>query len=115
MLNVHPGAAFVGRIEVQPGEFRAKRAIGCPPGQSFSFIVQIAVVVRIPGEPDVVVDAAVAVFDDIDVPFVIDGEIVGTRERQSDRRSVARSIVLLLANAEIVWFARSSRYTSLVV
>ena len=65
-------------------------------------VVEIAVPVQVPGEPDVIVDAAVAVLDDVDVAVVIDGEVVGVRQAHSPTgRPVARSMVFRLAKTVI--------------
>ena len=40
-------------------------------------IEEVAVLVPVGGEPDVVVRAAAPIFDDVDVAFVVDGEVVG--------------------------------------
>src|SRR5262245_18046012 len=76
MLDVDPGPPFVSWIEVESRELGPHCAVRCPSADSFTRIEHIAVLVQISREPDVVVDAAVAVFDDIDVAVMVDGEIV---------------------------------------
>ena len=60
MLDVHPRAEFVGRIEVKAGEFRPRSTVRRPPADAFALVQQIAVAVQILREPDVVVLSAVA-------------------------------------------------------
>ena len=57
VLDVDPGATLVGRIEVQTRELRSGRAIRRPPTEAFAGIVQVAVLVQVLREPDVVIDA----------------------------------------------------------
>ncbi len=85
MLDVHPRAPFVRRIEIQSGELGTGRAVRGPSRQPFTWIGHVAVLVQIAREPDVVVQRAAAVFHDVDVPIVIHSEVVGVGERQSDR------------------------------
>ena len=77
VLDVDPGPTLVGRVEVEAGELRAEGAVGRPAADALAGVGQVAVVVEVVGEPDVVVDAAVAVLDDVDVAVVVDGQVVG--------------------------------------
>ena len=108
VLDVHPGAALVGRVEVEPGELGADRAVGRPAPKALARILQVSVVIQIEGEPDVVVGPAVAILDDVDVVIVIDRQVVGVGQRRTDGRPVARSIVLRSTNTEMTLFFRSS-------
>ena len=53
--------------------------------EAFAGVEQIAVLVQVLREPDVVVDTAVAVFDDVEVAVAVDGQVVGAGEAGSDR------------------------------
>ena len=87
MLNVDPGPALVERVEVQAGEFRSRRAVATPSARCPRPDPSVAVLVQILGEPDVVVDAAVPVLDDVDVAVVVDREVVGIRQRRAHRKA----------------------------
>ena len=108
MLDVDPRPALVRRVEVEPGELRAERAVRRPPTDSLAGVSQVAVLVEVTSGPDVVVDAAVAVLDDVDVALVVDGQVVRAGVRAPTGRPVARSVVLRSAKTEIRWPARSS-------
>ena len=87
MLNVDPAPALVGRVEIQASELRAARAVRRPAADAFILIEQIAVLVQIIREPDVVVAAAVPVFDDVDVAVVVNTQIVRAVERCANCRT----------------------------
>ncbi len=65
VLNIDPGAALVGRVEVEAREFRARRPVRCPPSDAFARIGQIAIAIQISRKPDIVVRAAVPILDDV--------------------------------------------------
>ena len=67
MLDIDPGAALVLRVEVQARELRTQRAVRGPACQAFARIQQVAILVQVLREPDVVIDAAVAVLDSADL------------------------------------------------
>src|SRR5687768_13021910 len=71
MLDVDPGATFVCGIEVKARELGSGRAVRGPARQPLAAVVQVAVLVHILREPDIVVHAAGAILDDVDVPVVV--------------------------------------------
>ena len=71
----------------RPVNSEPTRAVRCPTRRFLRRRRQIAVPVQVLGEPDVVVDTAVAVLDDVDVAVVVDGQVVGARQRTADRRA----------------------------
>jgi len=75
MLDVDAGPALGGRDEVQSRELRSHRAVGSPAPDSLARIVQVAIVVQVFGEPDIVITAAIPVLDDVDIAVIIDREI----------------------------------------
>ena len=58
-----------------------------PAADAFAGVEQVAVVVQVLGEPDVVVDAAVAILDDVDVAVMVDGEVVGIVQSRAHRQA----------------------------
>ena len=84
MLNVHPGARLSVGSKYRPVNSDPAVPLDAQRADAFAGVVQIAVLVQIHREPDVVVDAAVPVFDDVDVAVVVDGEVVRAVERRAD-------------------------------
>ena len=84
------------RIEVEAGELRARACRWTPSAPRPS-----PASVRSPSwfrslrEPDVVVDAAVAVLDDVDVAVVVDREVVRAGQRGADRQPRSRGRCVL--------------------
>ena len=93
MLDVDESPVGIPEIEVETGELRADSAVRGPAGQALSRIQEVAVLVPVGGEPDVVVRATAAIFDDVDVAFVVNREVVGVEiGRASCRERVFRVV-----------------------
>ena len=87
MLDVHPSAALVFGIKIEPAELRPRRAITGPARQAFVGVVQITILVQIVGEPDVVINPTIAVFDNIDVAVMVDREVIWAGQSAADRET----------------------------
>ena len=85
MLDVDPSPAFVEWVEVQAGELRSQRAIRCPPRETLTRIRKIPVPVQVLGNPDVVTFATCEVFNDVDVPILVDRKVVDVGQTGADR------------------------------
>lgn len=92
MLDVHPGAALVFRIEVEATEFRARCAITRPAGQPLLRVVEIPIEVQVVGEPDIVIASGTAVFHHVDVTLMVDRQIVRTGQTGTDWEARGREV-----------------------
>lgn len=87
VLNVHVGLVRVELVEVQTGELGAWGTIRSPATDAFAVVEQVAILVDVPGESDIIILAAVTVLVDVDVAFGIDGQIVGATQGAADRQA----------------------------
>ena len=76
MLDVNPGATLVLGVKVKAGKLRPDGSVTSPTCQTFACVQEVSVPVQVIGEPDVVVHAAIAIFDDVDVAVMVDCQVV---------------------------------------
>src|SRR6185436_7419841 len=83
--DVHEGPVRVLEVEIEARELGADGAIRHPARQALSLVQNVAVLVPVGRKPDVVVAAAATILDNVDVPFVVDGEVVGVPQPAGNR------------------------------
>ena len=72
--------------QVEPGKLRSDRSVAGPASMP-SPASQVPIPVQVIGKPDVVVHAAVAILDDVDVAVMVDRQVVRTAECGADRKA----------------------------